>query len=57
MPLERHRRLQALYARLYGQLDQKIGREKRILTRYIRALDRLLKEESAQREEKDRRHA
>ena len=44
---ERQRRsLQVLYARLRGQLDQRVGREKRILRSYLRALDRRLRAEA-----------
>ena len=57
MPSRRRRRLRALYAHLYGQLDQKIGREKDILKRYIHALGRLLGEESVREKGEDRHHA
>jgi len=45
----RRRQLEALRARLYGQLDQKIGREKHILRRYIQALSRSLREQSREK--------
>jgi len=54
---QRRRQLEALRARLYGQLDQKIGREKRILRRYIQALSRLLRERPVQGEGEGRHHA
>ena len=53
------RRLRALYARLYGQLDQKVGREKHILRTYLEALARRLPQETKHRRdtEEDRHHA
>ncbi len=54
---QRRRRLRALYAHFYGQLDQKIGREKDILKRYIHALGHLLREESVPGKGEDRHHA
>ncbi len=54
---QRRRRLRVLYAHLYGQLDQKIGREKDILKRYIHALGHLLREKSVPGKSEDRHHA
>ena len=56
LPRQR-RQLEVLHARLYGQLDQKIGREKRILKRYIQALSRLLGERSVKGKGEGRHHA
>ena len=53
----RRRQLEVLHARLYGQLDQKIGREKRILKRYIQALSHLLRERSVKGKGEGRHHA
>ncbi len=57
MSFSRRRRLQVLHARLYGQLDQKVGREKHVLRAYVQALGRRLRKESQQRTEGDQPHA
>jgi len=60
---QRRRHLRTLYARLYGQLDQRAGREKHILRRYVHALAEVLSErkqthrEGAKEKEEDRDHA
>ena len=50
----RRQRFRALYARLYGQLDQKVGREKHILRAYLEALRRRLKRETSHQVEEDK---
>ena len=57
MRCSRRRRLRALYARLRGQLDQKVGREKRILRTYLEALGRRLGKESEKPTKEDQPHA
>lgn len=57
MRCSRRRRLRALYARLRGQLDQKVGREKHVLRAYLQALGRRLGKEGEQPTKEDQPHA